>query len=196
MRPSSKALQLWLILSSLALLVISIDPGRLGLTFNGELAGRQKYTWLSMVEYDQNIVDIFSDGDIVGIVRQAHKDMETDHARDDADWKKPEYNIDAKRLARAPAVMTGIVFGKRLYLASSVKGIGLGLAYLPTGGNDKVREALISCQVQSAQDKMHRTWAGCGEPMAAHIAFASGLKSLNGGKVSHTKRQRRAHALR
>lgn len=173
-------------LACLALCVLAIEPGKLGITWNVQLATepannpRLKYAWTSIAEFDRNVVDIFSDEEIAGLARLAWNDMNTDFKRDDPPWRDPKYKIPDRQPKTAPNVMTLIVAGKSIYFASSVR--GGGIAYTPFG-NPKVVAALIECQMETGGNTKHRLLAGCGEPMAAHIALTSGLTSLNGAKV-------------
>ena len=134
---------------------------------------------MSIVEFDKNVVDIFSDEEIVGLARRAFDDMNADFSRNDPPWKEPKNNIGEDQPKTAPLVMTPIAFGQRLFLSSSVR--GGGLAYTPFA-HVRVWEALIECQMETGGNTKHRTLAGCGEPMTAHIGFQSGLQSLNGAK--------------
>lgn len=174
------------LLSCLALSVFGIDAGVLGISWNVQLATeptdnpRHKHSWMSIVEFDKNVVDIFSDEEIVGLARRAFDDMKADYGRNDPPWKDPKNNIDADQPKDAPAAMSAIAIGQQLFLSSSVRGGGLG--YTPSAFT-KVREALIQCQMETGGNTKHLTLAGCGEPMAAHIALQSGLGSLNGAKV-------------
>ncbi len=184
------ALRHFFLLSWLALYVLSIDSGKLGIVWNKQLATeptanpRQKHAWLSIAEFDKNVVDIFSDEEIAGLAKLAHEDMMKEFKSDNPPWRDPRNNIPARQLKKAPVAMTLIVSGKRIYAASSVR--GGGIAYTPYA-TAKVREALIQCQMETAGHTPHRTIAGCGEPMAAHLAFESGLTSLNGAKVCENR---------
>ena len=182
----SLILRLLLLLSWLFIPILAIEPGKLGISWNVQLATepndkpRMKFAWTSIVEFDENVVDMFSDEEIVGMAKVAWADMKADWQT--KPWKKSPYNLPNKQIDKVPRVMTVIVHGKNMYFASSVQGKGLALPFT-AAGHPKVREALIACQVESTTGKPHDNKASCGEPMAAHIAFQSGLGSLNGAKV-------------
>ncbi len=125
-----------LLLSRLALSVFGIDAGVLGISWNVHLATepadnpRHKHAWTSIVEFDKNVVDIFSDEEIVGLARRGFDDMNADFSRNDPPWKDPKNNIGTDQPKAAPLVMTAIAFGQRLFLSSSVRGGGLGYTLL------------------------------------------------------------------
>lgn len=185
-RQSLSPLLAFSLLSCLALSVFCIDAGVLGISWNVQLATeptenpRHKHSWMSIAEFDKNVVDIFSDEEIVGLARRAFDDMKADFGRNDPPWKDPANNIGEDQPMAAPVAMSAIAIGQQLFLSSSVRGGGLG--YTPSAST-AVREALIQCQMETGGNTKHRTLAGCGEPMAAHIALQSGLGSLNGAKV-------------
>ena len=174
-----------LLLSWLLNTINAIESGKLGIAWNPQLllqpedSPRAKWGWTSIVEFEDDVQASLSNEEIVGIAIIARKDMQRDFKK--KPWQEAPYNQDDPPFAQEPTVMTVIVLKNRMYFGSSVKGDRETLAFTASGNKD-VREALIACQ-KANEGKEHLNKANCGEPMAAHIAFESGLASLAGAKV-------------
>jgi hypothetical protein len=118
-RKNVSPLLTFLLLSCLALSVFGIDAGVLGISWNVQLAiepadnPRHKHVWMLVVEFDKNVVDIFSDEEIVGLARRGFDDMNADFSRNDPPWKDPTNNIGTDQPKGAPLAMSAIAFGQR-----------------------------------------------------------------------------------
>ena len=183
------SIKIWLLLASLAILAVSITKEQLGIHLSVKLANTRgagnkpidKFAWLGIADFDQNVMDKFNDRQLIALCAQAYDAMAADYAnRDTAPWKT---QVNAHKLHTMPSMMTCLAHEKTLYMASSVRGGGGPLAFMTNIGNEKVRQALIQCQEESPSGREHRTGAGCAEPMVMHIAFAAGVESVKGSKV-------------
>ena len=45
------------------------------------------------MEFDKNVVDIFSDEEIAGLAKLGYEDMAAEHAREDARWKDEKSDL-------------------------------------------------------------------------------------------------------
>ena len=109
--------------------------------------------------------------------------MNADFARTDPPWKDPKNSIGKDQPKAAPLAMSAIVSGPQLFLSSSVRGGGVGYTLF---AHATVRDTLIQCQLETGDSTKHRTLAGCGEPMAAHIASQYKFQSFNSAKVCNS----------
>ncbi|KAG8527232.1 uncharacterized protein KY384_008662 [Bacidia gigantensis] len=184
----------------LAILVLSIEPGDLGVKWNVDLATgptdrpRRWHVWTAILEFDDLVSKLFTNGEIAGIARMGYKAMENNYAT--KPWNDPNLPAKVDGPNNVPVMVAVITFGKRVYIASPIKGKN---PREPLYNHlDKVlRETLLECQFDLNAEGDHENIGACGELMAAHIAIQSGIDAdlkanedghrgiLIGGKVRH-----------
>ncbi|PSN64090.1 hypothetical protein BS50DRAFT_679243 [Corynespora cassiicola Philippines] len=142
--------------------------------------------YTSIVEYEdmENVNDIFTDEQFVGLAKQAWDEMLQMHA----DWSRwPDCkNAKARRYVKdtaRPNMMAAIGIGNTIYFASSNKGEGTNVIFKHE--DSILSQALIHCQAQTYQvdasrvaetseeeiGNYHRSGGSCAEIMASSLVL-------------------------
>ena len=129
------------------------------------------YPWNVVLEFETNVLDLFSDQHLVGFAEHAKLEV-------DLDYENKSY-ADNPGLSK-PASVTIIAIGRRLYIASSVKANNCIAQY----GHTKIKAALLQSRMETTSRMPRRTNANCGEQSAANLYFTLNPGgNLSGGVV-------------